>query len=108
MSQPTPKRTGTWTWVSAGLLFLIWVVGTPMLAWVAAMTATPFFGEQPSPEEMRTANTALAGAIACGFAAPAAGLVIGFRSRRPWLVSLFTAALVITGAAAVWLTTAVS
>lgn len=53
----------------AALLVLAWLAG-PVLAYGAMITATPFFGEMPTPEEQREAASLAIAAAVLAFGAP--------------------------------------
>lgn len=73
-------RTRSAARVVVPLAGLVWLVGTPVLTWGAVITATPFFGEQPSTAEMNSAYRQAAGAAACGLVAPVVALALAWRS----------------------------
>ena len=97
-NRPVPR----WVPLVVVVLFLAWILGTPLLAWTGMITAAPFFGENPTADEVAAAKAFLAGAGVCGFVAPLLGIVVGARNRLPGVVWLFGIALALTTAVVVW------
>ena len=87
----TAARAALPAWVPGVqvLLVLVWLVGTPMLVFSAAITSTPFLGEQPSAaEEASTRQTLVwAAVLACG--APLVNCVLSVRYRRPLAAAVY-------------------
>jgi hypothetical protein len=78
------------------LLVLAWGLGTPVLAYGAMIASAPFFGEQPTAEELAQTHRLLLGALACGVLVPLAGVALALWSRRKAAAIGFAAALVIS------------
>ncbi len=96
MVEPERRRPRVDMDAILGLITVGWMFGTPYLLYGAMITATPFFGETPSPEEMRQAELLLYGGLACGLLLPIAGMVVAGLNRRRVAVWLFAGAFVLT------------
>lgn len=68
LAVPGARGSGVRT-AAAGLLVVAWLAA-PVLAYGAMITATPFFGELPTPEEQRDASVLALSAAALAFGAP--------------------------------------
>ena len=84
------------------LLALVWFA-TPVLAFTAAIASAPFFGEAPSPEEVRTSKLLLAAAAATGLGAPVVAAFLALRWERRPVAWLALGQLVVTITAVAWL-----
>lgn len=85
--------------VSLGLaaLTLVWLVGTPVLGYGAMITAAPFFGEVPSPDQVTEAQRLGWATLGCALLAPLAGVAVAAGTRRRGAAWLFVAALTVSG-----------
>ena len=97
LTRPEGSAIATW------LLLALWALGTPVLAQIGVLSSATFFGEPPSPADVREALWALAGAVVCGIVAPATGLALSLRRGDRVRPLLFTAALVVSVGAGVFL-----
>ena len=77
MTRPAIQRVLT---ILSFFLVVSWLA-TPVLAYGGMITATPFFGELPTPEEREESTRLLLLAGLTAFVAPALAAMTGGRSR---------------------------
>ena len=87
----------SWRW--SALLWLLgagWFLATPVLLYGALVTSASFFGDAPSPAQLRQAEWLAMGALATGVGAPLLGLAVALSLRRRAAAWVFAGALAVT------------
>ncbi|WP_084955842.1 hypothetical protein [Thermoactinospora rubra] len=100
MPSESTKPGGHFEVLALVLLWLVWLLATPHLWWGAVITATPFYGDQPTAEESATASRLMRAALICGFGIPLVGLAACLALRRHVMAVLFVVTLGVTVVAA--------
>ena len=93
----TQQRRGG-TGITSGLviLFLVWLIVTPILAFSAGIAAAAFFGETPSAEEMAQARALWFWAMIIGLGVPIAGITLAGAYQRTRALWAFVPAFLLT------------
>ena len=88
----TRRRISAWAYVLP-LLGLAWLLITPWLVFGAVITSAPFFGEQPSADEIQESRHLLMEAGLVGVGLPLVGYLLSRRLQLRWAAVLFAIAL---------------
>ncbi|WP_433431369.1 hypothetical protein [Nonomuraea sp. CA-141351] len=90
-----PRKDAAWPW----LLFLLWILGTPLLGVLWFSYGFALMGGEPRNRQL----SQLCGNALVGFGAPAVGLLLALVSRRRSATIVFGLALLTVAALWAWL-----